>query len=578
MIRFVQRQTGEIFRVLLEADGGMWLVSFGEPAAPLFVSTANGMERIETPASFLAARQRTLTQAEERRLALIQPLLDTGEQGITDKGHRLNVAKEIAASSKTTTKRVLRIFYRYLARGELGSHPDREPQKRPDFDWAIQHFYYSAKRLSLHAAYDMMLVQKYTNSSGQLLVDAPSWNSFQRYFYSNNYHKKPEKIIAREGLSHYQRNCRPAFGSASDWRPQPGAAYQMDATEGDIYLVSRFDRSQAIGRPCIYLAVDTATQLMTGIHVGLESGELAVLKCLENAAMDKVAFCKQYGIEITPDQWPSCGLPSEIVTDKGRDFCSIRVQEFCARYGIEMQSLPPFRPDQKSAVEKSFDLLQSRYKPLLRGRGTIEEDAQERWGKDYRTQAVLDLDEFTAIVIHCIIYLNSGRILASGKTPAQTWLDAAPSPLQPNIEDLHHFTLPRTTAKLTRKGIHFNGFTYTPENLGTLCIGNKYEIAFDPEDSSTIFIFENGRFLQANLNSGFDQFRGLTWSEIQLLKRGQQRERQTARQNEVATSVAATHAVQSIIQAAEQRREDIRGSLTGEEIAGNREAERRRLS
>lgn len=65
------------------------------------------------------------------------------------------------------------------------------------------------------------------------------------------------------------------------------------------------------------MAVDTATQLVTGVYVGLEAGELAVLKTLENAAMDKVRFCQQYGIEITPEQWPSCGLPTEIITDKG---------------------------------------------------------------------------------------------------------------------------------------------------------------------------------------------------------------------------------------------------------------------
>lgn len=76
MIRFVQRTTGEIFRVLQELNEGLWLISFSEPAAPLFVASADSLERIETPASFIEARQRQLTQAEERCLALIQPLLD----------------------------------------------------------------------------------------------------------------------------------------------------------------------------------------------------------------------------------------------------------------------------------------------------------------------------------------------------------------------------------------------------------------------------------------------------------------------------------------------------------------------
>lgn len=576
MIRFAQRSTGEIFRVLRESENGVWLISFSEPAAPFFSASTDGLERIETPMSFLIAQKRPLTQAEQRRLTLIQPLLNDG-RCITDRENRLSTVKDVAASAKTTTKRILRIYYRYLARGELGTHPGRELQKRPDFDWAIQHIYYSAKKMSLRATYEMMLVRRYTDGNGQLQKDAPSWHSFQRYFYSNDYHKKPEKIISREGLSHYQRNYRPAFGSAAEWRPQPGA-FQMDATEADVYLVSHFDRSTIVGRPYIYMAVDTATQLIVGIYTGLEAGEVATLKTLENAAMNKVQFCRQHGIEITPEQWPNNGIPTEIITDRGRDFCSERIKGFCARYGVEMQSLPPFRPDQKSSVEKTFDLLQARYKPLLRGKGVVEDDAQERWATDYRTQAVLNLVEFTSIVIQCVLYLNAGRILSSGKTPAQAWAEASPSLLTVDIDELHCFTLPRTVAKLTRKGIAYNGMTYIPDTSAQLCISEKYEIAYDPSDSSAIFICENNQFLRANLSSNFDQFQGLSWSEIQSLKKAQRRERQTARQSEIAASVASFQAVRSIIQVAEQHRDDTRGSMTGEKIAQNRSDEIRRLT
>ena len=50
------------------------------------------------------------------------------------------------------------------------------------------------------------------------------------------------------------------------WKDRVGA-FQMDATEADIYLVSRFDRSVVVGRPSIYMAVDTATQLVAGNFV-----------------------------------------------------------------------------------------------------------------------------------------------------------------------------------------------------------------------------------------------------------------------------------------------------------------------
>ena len=67
-------------------------------------------------------------------------------------------------------------------------------------------------------------------------------------------------------------------------------------------------------------------------------------------------------------------------------------------HGITCETLPPFRPDRKGLVEKMFDLMQNRYKPILRGKGIIEEDAQERWAVDYRAQASLDLTQFTAVL------------------------------------------------------------------------------------------------------------------------------------------------------------------------------------
>lgn len=122
MIRFVQRPTGEVFRVLKESDCGLWLISFSEPTAPFFAASAEGegLNRIETPPLFLKAQQRPLTPAEQKRQKLIQPLLDD-ESCITDKRHRLNLAKEISVNASTTMKRILRIYYRYLATGKLNS-------------------------------------------------------------------------------------------------------------------------------------------------------------------------------------------------------------------------------------------------------------------------------------------------------------------------------------------------------------------------------------------------------------------------------------------------------------------------
>lgn len=103
MIRFVQNYVGKIYRVLLETDGGMWLISFSAPASPVFITSTDGFQLIETPFGFLKARKRILTKEEKRRKALIQPLLDADGHCITDKDYRLQMSRNIAEMAGTTT-------------------------------------------------------------------------------------------------------------------------------------------------------------------------------------------------------------------------------------------------------------------------------------------------------------------------------------------------------------------------------------------------------------------------------------------------------------------------------------------
>ena len=98
---------------------------------------------------------------------------------------------------------------------------------------AIRRYYYGSKRLSLRAAYEMMMLEDYVGHNGEFDSDAPTWSQFRHYYYDKGYHKNPQKVIAREGLTKYQRDHRPAWGSSAGWRPQPGS-YQMDATQADI--------------------------------------------------------------------------------------------------------------------------------------------------------------------------------------------------------------------------------------------------------------------------------------------------------------------------------------------------------
>ena len=517
-------------------------------------------------------RNQQATPAQIARLNMIQPLLDC-DNCISDKSLRYRMATDAAQQHQTTTRRILRLYYRYLATGQLTQKRSQQTGKSNQMiERAIRRYYFGAKRLSLRSAYEMMLLEDYVGPDGELDSDAPTWSQFRHYYYDHDMHKDPQKVIAREGLTKYQRDHRPAWGSSAGWRTQPGS-YQMDATQADIYLVSRQDRSIVVGRPYIYMAVDTATHLIAGVYVGYSCDETAVMACIAQAASDKVEYCARYDIEITTEQWPSVGMPSEIITDKGREFFGPRMGELCKRYGLEVLTLPPFRPDFKGTVEKSIDLLQQRYKPLLRGKGVIEDDAQERWATDYRMQATLDLDDFARVVIHSILYLNSGRLI-EGKTPAERWLELSPQLMAVDPQELHIQTLPRDTAKLTRKGIRINRMWYAPDDATGLTIGDSYTIAYDPSDLRRIYIILTDRTCPCH-TTGVDQL--VSVNEVDATYEASKTHAQAARLRETAVSITAMKAIRSIIEQADSRREPIR-QVDGDKINEDKLIERGQLT
>lgn len=577
MISRFANHAGDIYRVLLETTDGAWLIAYAQTKPPFFISAASFSECTATaaPEEFVRAinAHESMSEARVRRLQMIEPLI-ADNQYIYDTGARRRKAHEIADAHGVTVRTVLRLYFRYISSGVVLADKPRERRRNPDFERAIQRYYYSSRQFSLRAAYEMMILEHYMDDTGQIKEDVPSYHTFRHYFYDHKFHRAPQKTIAREGLSAYQRDHRLTLGSGPGWRDRLGC-YQMDATLADIYLVSRLDRSTVIGRPNIYLAVDTMTQLIAGVYVGLEAGETAVMACIAQAAGNKVTFCQHYGISITEAQWPNTGIPREIITDKGREFCGNRVEELALRYGVVIQNLPPYRPDRKGLVEKAFDLIQGRYKPLLRGRGVIEEDAQERWAVDYRAQASLTLGEFTAVVIHAIIYLNSGRLLTNGLTPAQQWLEAEDKLLQVDKHELSCMGLPRTTAQMRRKGIRHRKMWYVPSDRDLLHPGETYTIAYDPSNVSCIYVVLDGQYYPCRLGPADQHYQGAGAVEAAMAQQALRQQVGHRRRASQAASIVATQAIRDI---AAQASGAAQGEQNGQEIQKNRDAERSHLA
>ena len=590
---------GSIYRVLIQDDNGAWVIVYGSTSEPQFISTENfkAFTRIETPKEYIEAIQLfetgALTLAAQSRYLMIKPLL-SDDRYIRDVKARRLLLKEIAEKNGTTSQRLNRVYLLFLSSGRFIRQRQKNTGYYGDYDdiflWAIRTYYFSAKKLSLKDAYCNMLLSCFTSPDGTLSEDIPTFNRFRKFYFRHQLHRSAQKEISRNGLSDFQRNKRLLYGSAMRWRDKIGS-FQMDATQADIYLVSRFDKS-VIGRPNIYLAVDTATQLVAGFYVGLDAGETAIMACLCNAAEDKVAYCKKYGIVIEQWQWPSHGIPKEIITDKGQEFVGKTVEALCMQFGVICQSLPPFRPDGKGLVEKAFDMLQQRYKPILRGKGVIETDAKERWATDYRTQAVLDLTDFTKVLIHAILYLNSGRILPSFEPSVEMatdklepiaakiwcWMEAngMSDILDVEEEKLKILAMPKLRAKVSRKGIQCRGLWYSSKEIAKdgVYIGQNVTIAYDPQDVSFIYILsDKGDYQMVPLAKGKEQYAGISFFEYDLFQADQKNIRAVLEREE---TIARVTTIQQIKQIAENAGNPKTQKIDGSVISKNRRKEKGR--
>ena len=89
------------------------------------------------------------------------------------------------------------------------------------------------------------------------------------------------------------------------------------------------------------------------------------MQALQVAMTDKVELCKQYGYEITSDEWPCIGLPDAILADRG-ELLGHQIEALEHSFSIRIENTAPYRGDLKPIVERYFRTAQAKFKPLLR--------------------------------------------------------------------------------------------------------------------------------------------------------------------------------------------------------------------
>lgn len=379
-----------------------------------------------------------------------------------------------------------------------------------DIRWGLNKFYYTTAKRSLKDAYILMLKEKYYKN-GELAEVFPTFWQFRYYYRTHN--KKQNEIISRQGLSYYQKNERPLLGDGvQEYAPVVGTG-MLDSTVCDIYLVN--DAGEIVGRPILTACVDAYSGLCCGYSLGWEGGNYSLRNLMLNIVKNKREHCLPFGISISACDWNCSRIPAKLITDKGSEYASENFEQL-AELGITIVNLPAYRPELKGSVEKFFDLVQGYFKPLLKGKGVIEPDFQERGAQDYRKQACLTLQQFEAVLLHCIIFYNTKRIIQNFPYTDEM-LEAEVKPCASSIwnwgcqqdnqnllsvgqEQLIMTLLPRTTGKFTRKGLIVNRLRYSNDNFNESYLsGKEVIVAFHPDTVNQVWLLDKGHYISFDL-------------------------------------------------------------------------------
>lgn len=433
--------------------------------------------------------------------------------------------------------------------------------------WALNKYFYNKNQNSLNTAYTLMLKAKYCDGMGTLLPGYPTINQF-RYFYRKT-KKLQNYYISRDGLKNYQRNNRPLLGDGVQAYATSVGMGMLDATVCDIYLVN--ESGSLVGRPILTACIDAYSSLCCGYSLSWEGGVYSLRGLMLNILTDKQKWCKQFGILIDKSQWDSSKLPATFVTDMGSEYKSETFEQI-VEVGCTIINLPSYRPELKGSVEKFFDLVQNAFKPHLKGKGVIEPDYQERGAHDYRKDACLTMVEFEKIILKCIIYYNSKRIIENYPY-TDSMLSAKVKPYACNIwewgktqnsanlisinkEQIILTLLPRTIGKFSRTGLKVNRMRYKNENYTEKYLtGGEVTVAYNPDDVSSVWMIENGEYIPFELIES--RYQGKNLSDVAILKSNQKELVKAVTCDKIQAQIDLAKYIEAVVSAAASH-EDVR--------------------
>ncbi|VVO74546.1 Transposon Tn7 transposition protein TnsB [Pseudomonas fluorescens] len=566
--------------------GGLVRLPYAIGLEQLRISIESGdtkLAHIKTP-EYLLNIDELLSEEQKldrnQKWDVISPLLNTEVKGqIFYPGEMSKMVAVRAAELGLHRKQIHRLLCKYWVNGQTQNallkdytnvgksvrvyNPDRPPGRAPSFQGVKRKhskllntidlkcikvgysLYVDDKVATLSDAYRATVGRFYTkkdlsknpDAASNLLPSEEIPSERQFIHHGKKIFDEVATEKGRMGNRKWQKDRRPLSGTVQDVLRGPCHQFEIDSTIADIYLVNSYSRHMLIGRPVIYVVIDSCSGMIVGLYIGLEGPSWnGARQALFNAFTSKRQYCALNGVVIEPDEWPCHHLPQEVFADRA-EMLSEGAEGLSKGLGIDIGIAPPYRPDWKSMVESRFNILNSltgiRWLP-----GGVAAREKERGERDYRLDATLNMQEFTKIIIKCVLHYNRFNRQPSRLTKQMVADAVEPTPIaiwnwsiandfaesNYRADDLIYLhLLPRDNGTVQRSGIFFKGMYYTCD----MAIDNKwFSIArsrgvwsvqcwYDPNSADHIWVQSgNKEFIRCDLRTSDRKYAGYRTDEI----------------------------------------------------------------
>lgn len=312
----------------------------------------------------------------------------------------------------------------------------------------------------------------------QKFINLSKYITYDQFFY--HFHNMVDIDYFNEckkGIKQTLNDDARRLGVAQELSIGPSYLYEIDSTTLNVYVVTRVrDKGTGVittirlGRPYLYYVVDVYTGKLVGYSVTFKRNAMAVKAALYNAFIDKVSFCKRYGIEIHKTEWACEHVCLNLFSDRGSDYKeSLFSDALEADLGLEgISYAPAYLSRARGTVEVSFDSTDKIIIQRLKG------SVKKRRAKDAlhaSTVSEVTTEQLNRLMIEAVLTFNRSKLNFSrlhgqdvcngiDATPNGIWLEHIDKKmgggLKKPVEDVRYALLSQGEAKVFKDYIELN--------------------------------------------------------------------------------------------------------------------------